>query len=96
MAWHKPSQYIFLFFFLFNFFLSNPEFQNSSSQDHRSYSGCVYDNGVKQPMAVRCKMIFNKCPKILYTKVSVKMAYANSTDSDKVQSDQGLLCLPFH
>ena len=40
------------------------------------------------------------CTKIVYTKVSDKMAYANSADPDQTapeeQSDQGLHCLPFH
>ena len=34
---------------------------------------------------------YGKCPKIPYTKVSDKMAYANSVDPD-----HGLHCLPFH
>ena len=41
-----------------------------------------------------------KCPNILHTKVSHKLAYANSADPDqtapKGESDQGLHCLPFH
>ena len=37
---------------------------------------------------------YSKCPKISYTKVSDKMAYANSADPEE-QSDQGLHCLPF-
>ena len=40
---------------------------------------------------------YGKCPKVMNTKVSDKMAYANSIDPDqKEQSDQGLHCLPFH
>ena len=39
------------------------------------------------------KYMHDKCPKISYTKVSDKMAYANSADPD--QTDQGLHCLPF-
>ena len=43
---------------------------------------------------------YGKCPKILNTKVSNKMTYANSADPEqtalKEQSDQGLHCLPFH
>ena len=35
--------------------------------------------------------VYCKCPKNLYTKVSDKMAYANSADPD-----QGLHCLTFH
>ena len=36
---------------------------------------------------------YGKCPKISYTKVSDKMAYANSADPDQTeQSDQGLHC----
>ena len=37
-------------------------------------------------------------PKILYTKMSDKMEYANSADSDQTapeQSDQVIHCLPF-
>ena len=44
-------------------------------------------------------MIYGKCPKILYGKVSDKMAYANSVDPDQTaqqQSDLGLYCLQFH
>ena len=45
-------------------------------------------------------VIYCKCPKILYTKMADKMAYANSADPDqtapKEQPDQGLHCLPFH
>ena len=42
-----------------------------------------------------------KCPKILYTEVSDKIAYANSADPDQTApevavSDRGLHCLPFH
>ena len=47
---------------------------------------------------VQC-LIQRKCPKILYTKSSDKMACANSVDSDQTapeQSDQGLHCLPIH
>ena len=44
--------------------------------------------------------VYSMYSKILYTKVSDKMAYANSVDPDqtalKEQSDQGLHCLPFH
>ena len=46
------------------------------------------------------KVHYSKCPKILYTKVSDKMAYAHSADLDQTapeeQSDLGLHCLPFH
>ena len=42
----------------------------------------------------------SKFPKILYTKVIDKMAYANGVDPDQIapseQFNQGLLCLPFH
>ena len=38
-------------------------------------------------------VIYGKCPKISYTKVSDKVAYANS--ADPYQTDQGLHCLPF-
>ena len=38
---------------------------------------------------------YGKCPKILKTKVSDKMTYANSADPEE-QSDQGLHCLPYH
>ena len=38
--------------------------------------------------------IYGKCPKILNTKVSDKMTYANSADPD--QTAHGLHCLPFH
>ena len=42
----------------------------------------------------------SKCPKISYTKVYDKIAYANSVDPDQTtpeeQSDQGLHCLLFH
>ena len=41
-------------------------------------------------------MIYGKCPTVLYTKVSDKMAYANSVDPDQEPFDQGLHCLPFH
>ena len=34
--------------------------------------------------------------RIKYTKVSDKMALADSVDPDWEQSDQGLHCLPFH
>ena len=34
-----------------------------------------------------------KCPKISFTKVANKIAYANSADPDQTQ---GLHCLPFH
>ena len=37
---------------------------------------------------------YSKCPKISYTKVSDKMAYANCADTD--QTAEGLHCLPFH
>ena len=41
--------------------------------------------------------LYGKCPKISHTKLSDKMAYANSADPDqKEQSDQGLCCLPLH
>ena len=44
-------------------------------------------------------IIYSNCPKILYTNVSNKVAYANSTNPDQTapeeQSDQGLHCLPF-
>ena len=40
---------------------------------------------------------YGKYPIILYHKVSAKMAYAISADSDqKEHSSQVLLCLPFH
>ena len=41
---------------------------------------------------------YGKCPKISYTNIYDKMAYANSADPDQneEQSDQGLYCLPFH
>ena len=39
---------------------------------------------------------YGNCPKILYTIVANKMAYANSEDLDQKQSDQGLHYLPFH
>ena len=46
------------------------------------------------------QMQYSKCPKVLNTKVSDKMPYANNADPDqtapKEQSDQGLHCLPFH
>ena len=35
---------------------------------------------------------YSKYPKILYTKVSDKIAYANSVDPDQT----GIICLPFH
>ena len=38
---------------------------------------------------------YGKCPKILLTKVSDKMAHEQSSDPDQ-QSDLGLHCLPFH
>ena len=38
---------------------------------------------------------YGKCPKILYTKVSVKIVYTYCEDPDQM-SDQGLHCLPFH
>ena len=38
---------------------------------------------------------YDKYPKISYIKVSDKMAYANSADSDQ-QSDEGLHCSPFY
>ena len=41
-----------------------------------------------------CNSSSYKCPKILYTKNSDKMAYANSADSD--QSYQGLHCMLGH
>ena len=46
-------------------------------------------------------MVYSKCPKLLFSKQSDKMAYANSADQEqtapkKEQSDQGLYCLPFH
>ena len=40
--------------------------------------------------------LYSKSPKILYTKVSDKMAYANNADPDQSAPDQGLQCLPFH
>ena len=43
---------------------------------------------------------YGKCPKISYTKVANKMAYANSADPDQTapegESDQGLHFLPFN
>ena len=40
---------------------------------------------------------YGKYPKLRYTKVANKMAYANSADPDQMeQSYQGLHCLPFH
>ena len=48
----------------------------------------------------RITMLYCKCPKILDTKVSDKMTYANNVDPDQTapeeQSDQGLHCLPVH
>ena len=38
---------------------------------------------------------YGKFPKILYTKVADKMAYANSADPDQT-APHGLHCLPFH
>ena len=37
---------------------------------------------------------YGNCPKILYTKVFDKIAYANSADPDQEQSDLSLHCLP--
>ena len=37
-------------------------------------------------------LCYNVSPKLLYTKVSDKMAYANSADSYQEQSDLGLHC----
>ena len=37
----------------------------------------------------------SKCPKILFTKSSDKMAYANSVDLDQTAPGQDLHCLPF-
>ena len=37
---------------------------------------------------------YSKCPKISYTKISDKIAYANNVDPD--QTAPGLYCLPFH
>ena len=37
----------------------------------------------------------SKCPKILYAKVSDKMAYANCADRDQIAC-LDLHCLPFH
>ena len=59
--------------------------------------GFINQQGVFEHM--KCQ--YGKCPKISYTNVSDKMAYANSADLDKIfllkeQSDQGLHCLPFH
>ena len=45
---------------------------------------------------VYSKRYYGKCPKILYTKISDKMAYANSVDPNQTALDQGLHCLPFH
>ena len=39
---------------------------------------------------------YSKCPKILHTKISNKMAYVNSASPDQEQSDCGLLYLTFH
>ena len=42
---------------------------------------------------------YDEYPKILYTKVSDKMALANSADPDQIaeeQCDESLLCLPSH
>ena len=45
-------------------------------------------------------MKYSKCPKISYTKVANKLAYANSADPDQTapleQSDLGLHYLPLH
>ena len=41
-------------------------------------------------------MQYSKCLKISYSKVSDKMAYANSVDPEQTVPDQGLHCLPFH
>ena len=62
---------------------------------------CTFFKQVKISVRlVTCNNIYSKCPKILYTQVSDKMAYANSTDPDQTapeeQSDQGLHCLSFH
>ena len=42
------------------------------------------------------KIRYDKCPKILYTELSDKMAYANNVDPDQTAPDQGLHCLPLH
>ena len=39
---------------------------------------------------------YSKCLKISISKVSDKMAYANSVNPEQTASDQGLHCLPFH
>ena len=36
---------------------------------------------------------YGNCPKMLYTNVSDKMEYANSSDRDQTAPDQGLHCL---
>ena len=44
--------------------------------------------------------MYDKCPQISYTKVSDKMAYANSVDPDQTAPEgavyQDLHCSPFH
>ena len=40
--------------------------------------------------------IYGICPQIFYTKISDKIAYANSANPDQEHSDQGLHCLPFY
>ena len=42
------------------------------------------------------KRLYSKYTKISYTKISDKMAYANSADPDQIAPDQDLHCLPFH
>ena len=40
-----------------------------------------------QTISVFCFSKYSKCPKILYTKVSDKMAYADSVDPDQTASE---------
>ena len=54
--------------------LSNHLKAFATSEDFRFYL---------QVGAVEVICVYDKCPKILYTKVSVKMAYANSADLDQ-------------
>ena len=50
---------------------------------------------IANPFTVYCDQ-YSKCPKISYTRVANKVAYANSVDTVQEHSDRGLHCLPFH
>ena len=71
-------------------------------EQYEKYQQFLVEKKKKKPYLELCRYCKSgcKCPKILYTKISDKMAYANTADPDQIApeglSNQGLHCLPFH